>query len=113
MLCHGTCHRGYPIRITKEAKPKNIETECMKKNYRIVYDKRVIIEITLFRQQRSQNIIEIMDIIIFSIVRENTQLKYLGFYNLTCFFTFFMNYQDQILSNTWNRVSTWLSAKNC
>ena len=33
-----------PLKITRDAKTKNIETKRMKKDYRIVYDKRVIVE---------------------------------------------------------------------
>ena len=32
-----------PFKITRDAKSKNIETKRMKKDYRIVYDKRVIV----------------------------------------------------------------------
>ena len=33
-----------PLKITRDANTKNIETKRMKKDYRIVYDKRVIVE---------------------------------------------------------------------
>jgi hypothetical protein len=33
-----------PLKITRNAKDKNIETKRMKKDYRIVYDKRLIID---------------------------------------------------------------------
>ena len=33
-----------PLKITRDAKTKNIETKRMKKDYRIVYDIRVIVE---------------------------------------------------------------------
>jgi hypothetical protein len=33
-----------PLKITRNAKDRNIETKRMKKDYRIVYDKRLIID---------------------------------------------------------------------
>ena len=33
-----------PLKITRGAKTKNIETKRVKKGYRIVYDKHVIVE---------------------------------------------------------------------
>ena len=33
-----------PLKITRDAKTENIETPRMKKDYRIVYDKGVIVE---------------------------------------------------------------------
>ena len=44
--CHVTGHVSVdiPLKITRDAKTKNIETKRMKKDYRIVYDKRVIAE---------------------------------------------------------------------
>ena len=44
--CHVTGHvsMDIPLKITRDAKTKNIETKRMKKDYRIVYDKRVIAE---------------------------------------------------------------------
>ena len=33
-----------PLKITRNAKDKNIETKRMKKDYKIVYDKRLIID---------------------------------------------------------------------
>ena len=46
---HAQCHVtgrcwDIPLKITRDAKTKNIETKRMKKDYRIVYDKRVIAE---------------------------------------------------------------------
>ena len=44
--CHVTGHVSVdiPLKITRDAKTENIETTRMKKDYRIVYDKRVIVE---------------------------------------------------------------------
>ena len=43
--CHVTGHVtvDIPFKITRDAKSKSIETKRMKKDYRIVYDKRVIV----------------------------------------------------------------------
>ena len=44
--CHVTGHVtvDIPFKITRNSKSKNIETKRMKKDYRIVYDKRVIVD---------------------------------------------------------------------
>ena len=44
--CHVTGHVSVdiPLKNTRGAKTKNIETKCMKKDYCIVHDKRVIVE---------------------------------------------------------------------
>ena len=46
LRCHVTGHVSVdiPLKITRDAKTKNIETKRMKKDHRIVYDKRVIVE---------------------------------------------------------------------
>ena len=44
--CHVTGHvsMDIPLKITRDVKTKNIETKRMKKDYHIVYDKRVSVE---------------------------------------------------------------------
>ena len=50
LRCHVTGHVSVdiPLKITRDAKTKNIETKRMKKDHRIVYDKRVTLNFELY-----------------------------------------------------------------